>query len=339
VKALVIPQYGPPDVLRVEERPDPKPGPGEVRIRVRAAGMNFSDLLARVGLYQDAPKPPCTIGYEVAGEVDEVGEGVSSVESGQRVIAGARFGGQAELAVASADAVVPLPDGWSFEKGAAFPVNYATAYAGLLRYGALRAGERVLIQAAAGGVGTAAIQVAKATGAEIFGTASARKHDAIRELGADHAIDYRTDDVVKAVRGISGEKQPLDLVLDGVGGKSFRQGFSLLRAGGRLVCIGVSAIQSGEERNRLAALKALAQMPLFHPVRLMQQSKSVIGLNMLTLWDEHGSLADYIEPLREWAEQGKVDPVVADSFPFERAADAHRAMHEGRNVGKLVLTP
>ena len=339
MKALVVTRHGPPEVLRVEERPDPEPGPGEVRIRVRAAGINFADLLARVGFYEDAPEPPCVVGYEVAGEVDGVGEGVTSFEPGQRVVAGTRFGGQAELAVAVEGAVVPLPDGWSYEQGAAFPVNYATAYAALMRFGALREGERVLIQAAAGGVGTAAVQIAKAIGAEVFGTASARKHDAIRALGVDHPIDYRSQDVVKEVRRITGEKKPLDLVLDGIGGKSFRQGFSLLRAGGRLVCIGASAIQPGEERNRLKALRVLAQMPLFHPVTLMRQSKAVIGLNMLTLWDEHGSLADYVEPLSEWARDGRIEPVVAESFPLERGADAHRAMHEGRNIGKVVLTP
>jgi NADPH:quinone reductase-like Zn-dependent oxidoreductase len=339
LRALVITRHGPPDVLQVQERPDPEPGPGEVRIRVRAAGMNFSDLLARVGFYPDAPDPPCVIGYEVAGEVDSVGPGVDGVEPGQRVIAGTRFGGQAELAVADAATVVPLPDGWSFEQGAAMPVNYATAYAGLVRYGAVRRGERVLLQAAAGGVGTAAVQIAKAAGAEIFGTASARKHDAIRELGVDHPIDYRSTDFAKEVRRITGERSPLDLVLDGVGGSSFRKGYSLLRAGGRLVCIGVSAVQPGEEGKRLQAIRAMAQMPIFHPVRMMQKSKAVIGINMLTLWDEHGSLAEYIEPLRGWAENGEIDPVVAEAFSFDRAADAHRAMHEGRNVGKLVLTP
>jgi NADPH:quinone reductase-like Zn-dependent oxidoreductase len=310
-----------------------------VRVRVKAAGMNFSDLLARVGFYEDAPDPPCVIGYEVAGEIDKLGDGVTGFEPGQRVIAGTRFGGQAELAVALEGAVVPLPEAWSFEQGAAMPVNYATAYAAILRYGAVRPGERVLIQAAAGGVGTAATQIAKAAGAEVFGTASARKHDACRALGLDHAIDYRSQDYVKEVRRITGEKKPLDLVLDGVGGSSFRKGFSLLRAGGRLVCIGASAIQPGEERNRLQALRALAQMPIFHPVQLMRQSKAVIGLNMLTLWDEHGTLAEYIEPLEEWSRDGRVDPVVGEVFPFERAADAHRAMHQGANVGKLVLTP
>jgi NADPH:quinone reductase-like Zn-dependent oxidoreductase len=339
VKALVVTRHGPPEVLRVEERPDPEPGPGEVRVRVRAAGINFADLLARAGMYEDAPEPPCVLGYEVAGEIDGVGEGVTSFEPGQRVVAGTRFGGQAELAVAVEGAVVPLPEGWSFEQGAALPVNYATAYAAFVRFGALREGERVLIHAAAGGVGTAAAQIAKAIGAEVFGTASARKHDAIRALGVDHPIDYRSEDFVKEVRRVSGEKKPLDLVLDGIGGSSFRKGFSLLRAGGRLVCIGASAIQPGEERNRLKALRVLAQMPWFHPVTLMRQSKAVIGLNMLTLWDEHGSLADYVEPLTEWAQNGRIDPVVAESFPLERGADAHRSMHEGRNTGKVVLTP
>ena len=138
MKALVITRHGPPEVLRVEERPDPEPGPGEVRVRVRAAGINFADLLARAGMYEDAPEPPCVVGYEVAGEIDSVGDGVTSFEPGERVVAGTRFGGQAELAVTVEGAVVPLPEGWSFEQGAALPVNYATAYAALLRFGVLR---------------------------------------------------------------------------------------------------------------------------------------------------------------------------------------------------------
>ena len=150
MKALVITEHGPPDVMRVQERPDPEPGPGEVRIAVRAAGVNFADLLARVGLYEEAPKPPCVVGYEVAGDIDAIGEGVSGFEVGQRVMAACRFGGYAQLAVADAATVLPLPGGWSYAEGAAMPVAYSTAYAGLVRFGGLRAGERVLIQAAAG---------------------------------------------------------------------------------------------------------------------------------------------------------------------------------------------
>ncbi|HEX6651487.1 MAG TPA: medium chain dehydrogenase/reductase family protein [Thermoleophilaceae bacterium] len=338
MKALVITEHGPPDVMRVQERPDPEPGPGEVRIAVRAAGVNFADLLARVGLYQNAPKPPCVVGFEVAGDVDAVGDGVEGLQPGQRVMAPCRFGGYAQLAVAKATTALPLPDGWSYAEGAATPVTYSTAYAGLVRYGGLQAGERVLIQAAAGGVGIAATQIAKLIGAEVYGTASPAKHDAIRGFGVDHPIDYRTHDVVDEVRRVAGEEHPIDLAFDAIGGRSFRQSFALLRAGGRLVCFGASEVQAGERRSPVRALRVLAQMPRFRPFRLMNESKSVIGLNMLTLWDERGSLDELVDPLRRWVEDGSLRPVVAREFRLDDGAAAHRYMHERGNVGKVVLT-
>jgi NADPH:quinone reductase-like Zn-dependent oxidoreductase len=339
VRALVITEHGPPEVLKVEERPDPEPGPGEVRVRVRAAGINFADLLARMGLYQDAPKPPCVVGYEVGGEVDAVGEGVESPGVGERVFGGCRFGGYAELVVIRAQDALPLPDDWSFEEGAALPVVYATAYAGLIRYGSLRAGERVLIHAAAGGVGIAATQIAKLAGAaEIYGTASPSKHDAIRGFGVDHPIDYTSGDFTKEVRRIAGSEQPLDLAMDAIGGRSFRRSWSLLGAGGRLVCFGASSVAGGETRSIPRALKAVVEMPPFFPIPMMSQSKSVIGLNMLTLWDAKGSLDEYVQPLREWTEAGRLRPVVAEAFPLERGPDAHRYIAERKNVGKVVLT-
>ncbi len=338
MRALLITEHGPPEVLRVQDRPDPKPGPGEVRVRVRAAGINFADLLARVGLYPDAPKPPCVVGYEFAGDVESLGERVEGLSVGQRVMGGCRFGGYAEVVVTGAGEVLPLPVDWSYEEGAAFPVNYATAYAGVVRYGSVHERERVLLHAAAGGVGIAATQIAKIVGAELFGTASAAKHEAIKGFGVDHAIDYRTQDFVKEVRSITGEKRPLDLVMDAIGGRSFKRSFSLLRAGGRLVCFGASAVQSGERRSRPRALKALAQMPRFHPLKLMSESKGVIGLNMLTIWDSKHSLDEYIRPLAAWIEQGRLRPVVAKTFPLEQGAEAHRFLHEGKNVGKVVLT-
>jgi len=326
MKALVITEHGPPDVMQVHERPDPEPGPGEVRIRVRAAGVNFADLLARVGLYPEAPKPPCVIGFEVAGDVDALGDGVEGFELGQRVMAACRFGSYAQLA------------DWSYSEGAATPVTYATAYAGLIRFGALRAGERILIQAAAGGVGIAATQVAKLVGAEVYGTASPAKHDAIRGFGVDHPVDYRTHDVVDEVRRIAGEEHPIDLAFDGIGGRSFRQSFALLRAGGRLVCFGASEVQAGERRSPLRALRVVAQMPRFNPLKLMRESKSVIGLNMLRLWDERESLEELIEPLRAWVDEGRLRPVVAQEFRLDDGAAAHRYIHERNNVGKVVLT-
>ena len=334
----MIAETGAPEVLRVEERPEPEVQPGTVRVRVRAAGVNFADVMARMGLYPDAPDLPFVPGYEIAGEVDAVGEGVEGLEPGDRVAGGTRFGGYAELVVTPASALVELPEDWSFEEGAALPVVYATAYAGLVSFGNVRAGERVLIQAAAGGVGVAAVQIAKLLGAEVFGTASASKHDAIRSFGVDHPIDYRSKDFVDEIRTITGEKEPLDLALDAIGGKSWKQSYSLLRPGGRLVCFGLAAVVGGDKRNVLRAGKALLRTSYFLPTKLASDSKSVIGLNMLRLWDARGTLDEFVEPLSQWAAQGLIRPVIAGAYPLERAADAHRELQDRKNVGKVVLT-
>ena len=233
MRAVVITEHGGPEVLKVQERPDPPVGPGEVRIAVKAAGINFADTLARTGLYADAPKVPCVVGYEVAGEVESVGDGVESVRPGDRVLAGTRFNGQAELVTVRENMVYALPEPLSFEEGAAFPVNYATAQAGLVVTGGLKRGERVLIHAAAGGVGISATQIAKRIGAEVFGTASASKHDAIRDQGVDHPIDYRSEDFAAAVRRITGG-EGIDVAMDALGPTSFRKDYRLLRQGGRL---------------------------------------------------------------------------------------------------------
>ena len=195
----------------------------------------------------------------------------------------------------------------------------------------------MLIQAAAGGVGIAATQIAKLVGAEVWGTASPTKHEAIRGFGVDQPVDYRTHDVVDEVRRLAGEEHPIDLAFDAIGGRSLRQSFALLRPGGRLVCFGASEMQAGERRSPMRALRVLAQMPRFNPVKLMRESKSVIGLNMLTLWDARG-LEGYIDPLRAWLDEGAIRPVVAKEFRLDDGPAAHRYVHERKNVGKVVLT-
>ena len=332
MRSVVLTKHGLPDVLQVQERPDPVPGAGELLVDVRAAGINFADIMARVGLYPDAPKPPTVVGYEVAGTVKALGDGVEAFAVGDRVMAGTRFGGYSELVAANVSDVVRLPKSLSFEQGAAVPVNYSTAYVGLIRYGTLEPGERVLIHAAAGGVGIAATQIAKAHGAEVYGTASPGKHDAIRGFGVDHALDYTS-------RGWEKELPKMDLVMDAVGGRSFRTSYDLLRAGGRLVAFGASSVVSGERRNVVTAARAALSMPRFNLIKQMSASKSVIGLNMLTLWDEMGSLERYIGALEEMVGDGTAQPVVAEAFSFDRAPDAHRFITERRNVGKVVLTP
>jgi NADPH:quinone reductase-like Zn-dependent oxidoreductase len=332
MRVVVITKHGGPDVLKVEERPDLPLAAGEVRVDVAAAGVNFADVMARVGLYQDAPKPPCVIGYEVSGTILEVGEGVSDFTPGQRVMAGTQFGGYASQVVVPSNDVVPLPDRLSFEQGAAVPVNYGTAWAGLIGFGSLQPGERVLVHAAAGGVGIAATQIAKRQGAEVYGTASPSKHERIVDNGVDRALDYTKPGWERGL-------PQFDVILDAIGGKSFRRSYSLLRPGGRLVAFGASAVMSGEKRSIVTALSTVVRMPRFNMVKQMSESKAVIGLNMLSLWKDRGTLEPWIAPLRAMLDDGTIQPVVAGAFDFERTGEGHRMISERRNVGKVVLTP
>jgi NADPH:quinone reductase-like Zn-dependent oxidoreductase len=336
MQAVVITKHGGPGVLQVQERPDPALVPGGVRIEVAAAGVNFADVMARMGLYPDAPKTPCVVGYEVAGTILELGEGVAEshpgLEPGQRVLAGTLFGGYASQVVAPAGDLAPLPDRLTFEQGAAIPVNYATAWAGLIGYGNLQRGERVLVHSAGGGVGIAATQIAKRMAAEVYGTASPGKHARITELGVDHALDYTAPGWERGL-------PEFDVILDAVGGRSFRRSYSLLRPGGRLVMFGASAVVSGERRNLVTALGAVARMPRFNVIKQMSESKAVIGLNMLTLWKDRQTLQPWIEPLREMLDDGTFAPVLAGEFGFQDAGDAQTMIVERRNVGKVVLVP
>ncbi len=321
-------------MLQVREAPDPAVEPGTVRIRVRAAGINFSDLLARQGLYPDAPKPPCAVGYEVAGEVDAVGTGVTGRRPGDRVLAMTRFGGQSELVVVPADRVFPLPAGWSLEQGAAFPVVYLTAHHMLARAAAVRRGETVLVHAAAGGVGLAVAELGRILGLRVLGLASAGKHAILREYGVE-PLDGRDPRWFDAVRALA--PRGVDVVLDGVGGDSWRHGYRLLASGGRLVCYGVSVLSGGSRRNLLTVVWRLLRFPRFGPIALMNDNRSVGGVNLGHLWNDRALLAPQVEALLGYAREGKIAPRVDRAFPLAEAAAAHRYIHERRNVGKVVL--
>ena len=194
MKQIWIPKIGEPSVLEVREAADPEAGAGEVRIRVAASGINFADILARMGLYPDAPKLPAVVGYEVSGHVDQVGPEAEGFVEGDRVVALTRFGGYSDLITVPANQVAPISDALSFDSAATLPVNYLTAWIMLVWLGKVREGDRVLVHAVAGGVGQAALQICKHFGAEVLGTASASKHPRLREVGVAHAIDYRHQD-------------------------------------------------------------------------------------------------------------------------------------------------
>jgi NADPH:quinone reductase-like Zn-dependent oxidoreductase len=299
--------------------------------------------MARIGLYPDAPKPPCVLGYEVAGEVESVGAAVDSHKVGDAVIAATRFGGQAELVTVAAAQALPLPKRLSFEQGAAVPVNYGTAYAALIVMGGLLRADRVLIHAAAGGVGIAATQIARNLGAEIFGTASPEKHEVIAAQGVAHPIDYRNHDFETEVMRITGGGG-VDVIIDAMGPTSFRKDYKLLRPGGRLVMYGVSEASKERGRDIPTALRMLIKMPLatlpwWKSLAVMNENKGIFGLNMLKWWDREGNLDRLTGPLMGDLNSGDLEPVIAAAFPFEQAGDAHRFIAERRNLGKVVLTP
>lgn len=344
MRAVVVTRTGEYDAVRVESWPEPAPpGPGQVRIEVRAAGANFADTLARVGLYPDAPPLPAVLGYEVAGVVESVGPDVMRPAVGDRVVAATRFGGQAELAVANAADCLPLPDGLSFERGAAVLVSYCTAWAAAIIMGGLRSGETLLVHSAGGGAGMAATQVGTSVGAQVIATASPHKHAAVLANGASHVVDRRGD-VVAEILEITGGRG-VDVSLNALGPASFHSDYHrLLRPGGRLIMYGLSDVQVGRRRNMRRALGCLVRLPFstvpwWKGAEIFNSNKGVFGLNMLRWWEDEGDLSRVMRPVAAGLASGAFDPIVAEPFPFSRAADAHRFLEEGRNIGKVVLVP
>lgn len=338
MRQVWIPRYGPPEVLEVREAPDPAPDVGQVRIRVAASGVNFADVMGRLGLYPDAPRPPMVVGYEVAGTVDAVGREVQGIAPGARVLAFTRFGGYSDVVCVPAAFVAPIPDALGFAAAAAIPVNYVTAWLMLVRLGNLRAGDRVLVHAAAGGVGQAAVQICRWRGAEIFGTASAAKHERLRAEGVQHPIDYRSQDFLAEVRRIT-DGAGVDIVLDAVGGASLARSYRALAPLGRLFTFGASSFATGERRSWLAAVGGLLRTPRFHPLRLMSDNRGVIGVNVGHLWRRPEPLREALGEVLALVAQGVLRPVVDRTVPFAEAATAHRLLQERRNFGKVVLVP
>jgi len=335
MRAVWIPRPGPPEVLEVREGADPVAKADQVRVRVRASGVNFADVSARLGVYPDAPPPPCVVGYEVSGVVDQVGANVQGLKDGDRILALTRFGGYADTIAIPADQVFGMPAAMSFEEAAAIPVNYLTAILMLRNFGNVREGDKVLVHAAAGGVGMAAIQLCRIAGAEVIGTASAAKHATLRDAGVAHAIDYRTQDFEQEVKRITGGRG-VDIVLDATGafGKSYRA----LAPLGRLVCFGLSGAATGLAPSRLAALGRILTLPWFHPIKLMNDNKAVIGVNLGHLWDRIELLRGEMLSLLADYEGGRIAPVVGKTFPLVDAAAAHRFIQERQNIGKVLLT-
>jgi synaptic vesicle membrane protein VAT-1 len=335
LRQIVIPRFGGPEVLSIREALEPAAGPGEVSIRVVAAGINFVDLQTRMGLFPDAPRPPLAPGYEVSGVVERA-EDVDGIAPGDRVLAMTRLGGYSEVVVAPREKVRKIPENMSFEEAAALPVVYLTAHHALITLGNLQKNQRVLIHSAGGALGTAAIQVARSVGAVTFGTASARKHDALRKRGLQHALDYRDyDEEVRRQTGGRG----VHYIIDPLGGRNWRKNYRLLAPSGRMCVVGFSDISPGSRFPSLPALLELLRAPRFRPLQFMNDNRGVLGVKMVGLWDEPEVFPRSMEAVLALYAQDSIRPVVDRVFSFSEAAAAHRYIHERRNFGKVLLKP
>ncbi|CAJ0864690.1 hypothetical protein AMST5_01698 [freshwater sediment metagenome] len=340
MRQVWIDKAGLPEVLTVREAPDPEPKARELRIRVEASGVNFADILARLGIYPDLPGLPAVVGYEVAGRVDAIGAGVDPQWIGRDVFAATRFGGYSDVICAPEDQVFIRPADMSAEEGAALPVNYLTAWQLVVVMGALKPGETVLVHSAGGGVGIAATQIAKHIGARVIGVASQWKHAELEKLGADHLVDERRDDLEARVREIT-RGRGLELALDPNAGASFKRSFRLLAPTGRLGMFGVSSFVNSKERDLLNVLRALIATPIFQfmPMTLINANKGAFGVNVGRMWGETDRLRSWALELVELWNKGAIRPRVDKVFTFDEAPLAHHYLQDRKNLGKVLLKP
>ncbi len=339
MRALTITRYGPPSVLEVRESPDPEPAEGEVKIRVEASGLNFAEVTARQGLYADAPKAPCVVGYEGAGVIEALGPGVTEPAVGTRVVFMKRFGAHATVVTTPAWLAFPIPDEMSFEHAAAIPVNYLTAYHMLFQVARIRSGDHVLVHMAAGGVGTAALQLCRtAPGVTTYGTSSARKHDYVRGHGCDHPIDYRTKDYAEEIMRLT-DGRGVDVILDALGGPDWKKGYEILRKAGMLVAFGMANAISGSKRSWLHVIRQVVAIPRFNPMKMMTENKAVAGVNLGHLWDQREMILEGMSALVELYEEGAIEPHIHAAVPLDRGHEAHEMLEKGENLGKVVFVP
>ena len=337
MKQVFIIGHGGPEKLRLRESADPNPAAGEIRIRVKASGVNFADILARRGLYPDSPKIPCVVGYEVSGTADAVGPGLDQSWIGRDVFALTRFGGYSDVAMVTEKQIFEKPASLSHEQAAAIPVNYLTAWQLLVVMGSLKPEETVLIHNAGGGVGLAAIDIARHIGATIYGTASGGKHAFLKQRGLHEAIDYRTKDWAIELKRLT-KGMGVALITDPLGGNHWKKSFSALRSTGRLGMFGVSVATTSKLFGPLRLLPVALGMPLFHPIPLMNRNRSAFGVNLGHMWHEGGMIEAWMQILLKGVADGWVRPHVDKTFPLAKAGEAQTYMEERKNTGKVVLT-
>jgi len=334
MRAVLLRRPGSPDSLRVEVLPDPIPREGELLIDVRAAGVNFADVLARQGLYPEAPARPYVPGYESAGTILALGPGVDGFRVGERVLAYHTSGGYADRVAAAAERVFRIPDDMPFQTAVVLPLNYGTAYLSLYRTGPVEPGMRVFVHAAAGGVGLAAVDLARRAGLEMTGAAGTHfKRARLIHAGVKHVVSSRYLHVDRVGKGIYGGPA-YDIVLDSVGGRFIREGLRALRPGGRVVSLGVGGLAG---RGLLGAIRYVLASPRIRFLDLLQQSVGLHGVNLRQLLGDHALMRGVMETLLAWTAAGEIRPQPGRVMPLGDVSIAHKMLEGRSNVGKIVL--
>jgi NADPH:quinone reductase-like Zn-dependent oxidoreductase len=336
MQQVIITRHGGPEVLHIREAAEPQLKSGDVLIDVQFSGINFADLLMRMGLYPSAPKPPFTPGYEVSGVITKVGSTENDELLGKSVAALTKFGGYSSKVVVKKDRLIALPDGIDMAQAAAMPVVYLTSYVMLSLQAHLQKDEWVLIHNIGGGVGLAAVELSRMIGANIIGTASVGKHDRLREKGIHHLIDYNTEDFVARVKEIT-EGKGVDVIIDPIGGENLKKSYKALGSFGRLVVFGFSKAASGPRRKVLHLLKEYIKTPKFSPIQLMGHNKGVFGCHLGMVMDRQELLQECMQKLMSYFQSGDINPHVDRVFPLNRVTDAHQYIMDRRNFGKVLL--
>lgn len=320
MRSIVVVRHGGPEVLELRDVPAPQPGANEALVKVHFAGMNYADLMQRRGLYPGGPEPPFGAGFEIAGVIENVGADVAQWKPGDAVM-GMCAAGYSEYAVADANQLLAKPAGLDFKEAAAIPCQYLTAYHALLTLGGLRPGQTVLIQAAAGGLGTFLVQIATAVGATVIGTCSTKdKCDLLRSIGCAHPVNYAEQDFGVEVKRLT-EGRGCDLVIESVGGDVFVKSLECVRPRGRLVTLGFA---SGRPRSVQAQY-------------LLVNSITVSGFHLSAYASDTEAMMKAVRDLDGWLASGALRVVVGHTFPLEQAAEAQRLIGERKTSGKVVL--
>ena len=336
MKRIEYIKFGGPEVLQVKDFDLPEPKDNQVQIKTHFAGINFAEIMTRMGLYPGAPKPPSPIGGEASGVIEKIGSNVTGFNKGDAVMAFAPFNSYSSHINIDQNMLFNLPENFTMQQGAAFPVIYLTAYMMMFNLGNFQKDETILIHGVGGGVGTAAIQLAQAVGGNIIGTASKWKHKKLNEMGVENCIDYTNENVHEKVMQFTNNRG-VDVIIDPVGSDNWKISYECLAPLGKMIIFGDQNFVKGKSFNLFALMKEIFSMPKYKPMDLMSKNKSVMGYHLGRLAGAEDKIQKAASKLHDLAQTGKIKPIIDQVFPFTDAPLAHEHIQNRKNFGKVLL--